>query len=323
MLKLTHFVTLTPTIQNLLIQFEAQNTAFNILPPDPKLLTSLRRQSTLRSALYSARIEGNRLTEDSFAHSHDQLQKLEIQNLERTYTWLHKQQALELSTSLIQRLHHQAMFNLRADAGTFRTEQTAIFNMSGVAIYLTPPAADIKPLLTTWVNLQSNPTLHPLLRSCIAHYQFEKIHPFVDGNGRVGRLLFTASLLEAKFALISLLGVEQLLESTRDEYYTHLSSESSDLTSFATYLLTLLTQAAGTALHNLTKSSQGDTTHLTPRRQELLAIITDHSPCSADFLYRRFMAIPRSTLRYDLKQLQAQGLIAKLGTTRGALYRSR
>ncbi|MFH2019354.1 MAG: hypothetical protein ABII80_01970 [bacterium] len=62
--------------------------------------------------------------------------------------------------------------------------------------------------------------------------------------------------------------------------------------------------------------------NLLPRRQELLAIIKDHSPCSFDFLHRRFFSIPPSTLRYDLLSLQKYGYIKKLGVTRGALYSS-
>ena len=61
---------------------------------------------------------------------------------------------------------------------------------------------------------------------------------------------------------------------------------------------------------------------LLPRRKEVLISIREHSPCSADFLYRQFMIVPHSTIRFDLLQLQRQGLIKKLGTTRGALYTS-
>lgn len=62
---------------------------------------------------------------------------------------------------------------------------------------------------------------------------------------------------------------------------------------------------------------------LLPRRQEILAIIKDHKNVSFDFLKRRFFGVPGRTLRYDLKKLADQGLITKVGKTRGSFYRSR
>lgn len=59
---------------------------------------------------------------------------------------------------------------------------------------------------------------------------------------------------------------------------------------------------------------------LLPRRREIYETVYDHSPCSADFIFRRFNGIPRRTIHYDLQQLQRVGLIKKLGSTRGALY---
>jgi len=71
-------------------------------------------------------------------------------------------------------------------------------------------------------------------------------------------------------------------------------------------------------MKNLTPLSSAKT--LSPRRQEILAIIQDHARVSFDFLYRRFMLISPRLLRYDLKQLQDKGFIRKLGNTKGALY---
>ena len=59
---------------------------------------------------------------------------------------------------------------------------------------------------------------------------------------------------------------------------------------------------------------------LLPRRKEILEIIKDHRMISFDFIKRRFMAVPESTLHYDLKQLRSKGFIKKLGATRGVVY---
>ncbi|RKX25775.1 MAG: hypothetical protein DRP47_09240 [Candidatus Zixiibacteriota bacterium] len=319
MLKLNQIVTITPKIQKLLHTIEGQRIAYNLIPIKPEIIQNLRRKSFLFSALYSARIEGNKLTPESYEHNPEDLEKLEIQNLLDVYTWLPNQEHISLNIDFIRLLHKKSMQNLRTDAGHFRTEQSAIFNSAGVAIYLTPPPTEIRPLLTNWLKLINNSPYLPLISAIIAHYQFEKIHPFLDGNGRIGRLILTILLKQAGHNYIDLLGLEKMIENTRSTYYYHLESTKNDLTQFVQYFLTLITNSITNLLTTIT-TPQSTISHLPPRRQELLATITDHSPCSADFLYRRFLAIPKSTLRYDLQQLQKAGLIHKLGTTRGALY---
>ncbi|MFH2085818.1 MAG: Fic family protein [bacterium] len=300
--------TLTPQIQSFLNQLEGQKTAFSLFPVKPELSLNLRRHSLLQSALYSARIEG--ITDDT------DLNKLAIQNLESTYTWLYAQPLnLNLDLEFIKSLHAKSMHNLRIDAGSFRVEQSAIFNSAGIAVYLTPPPGDIRTLLSSWISLCDN---HSLIQAIIAHYQFEKIHPFLDGNGRVGRLIFTQMLRQAGYDFAGLLSLEEGIDLTRDSYYTHLQNESKDMTCFVEYFLSLLTDSASKVITKI--ASNPPISHLLPRREELLNIILDHSPCSFDFLHRRFILIPPSTLRFDLLSLQKGGHITKLGRTRGALY---
>ncbi len=170
------------------------------------------------------------------------------------------------------------------------------------------------------MQIQNQP-VHPLIQAIISHYQFEKIHPFIDGNGRVGRLILTACLRQVGYDFSGLLILEQAVNDTRDTYYYHLQDEKKDLTNFLEYFLTLISNQASSALEQISKAPETiSSTGLLPRRQELLSIIRDHKIVSFDFLHRRFAAIPQSTLRYDLLSLQKNHYIQKLGITRGALY---
>lgn len=306
--------TLTPTIQNLLNTLEGQKTAFSLIPVKPELTLRLRRHSLLNSALYSAKIEG--ITDDT------DLDKLAVQNLESTYTWLYQQTGdIKITPDLIKLFHAKSLRNLRSDAGRYRIEQSAIFNSAGVAVYLTPPPQEIKSLLTAWIEQLTQSPSHPLIQAIISHYQFEKIHPFIDGNGRVGRLVLSQQLRQSNYDFGGLLILEASLNNTRDDYYYHLQGDHKDLTSFITYFLTLISIAASAVLAKITNPPVNlNTLELLPRRQELLNIIRDHYPCSFDFLSRHFTGIPPSTLRYDLLQLKKSGYIKKLGNTRGALY---
>lgn len=313
-MKLNQVCLINSKIQSLLNKLEGQKTAFELIPVKPELSLSLRRHSLLGSARFSASIEGIVNVKGS--------NKLAIQNLVKTYTWLyHQQDNVEINLNFIKLIHSLSHHNLGGDAGQFRTEQSAIFNSAGVAVYLTPPPQKILPLLATWQQQIVQSKQHSVVQAIISHYQFEKIHPFLDGNGRVGRLILSQQLRSTGFDFSGLLVLEEQLDTTRDQYYFHLQNESKDLTPFVEYCLTMMTEAASHVLDKITSTPDAVTTpHLLPRRQEILNIITDHSPCSFDFLHRRFMAIPPSTLRFDLLSLQKAKLIQKLGNTRGALY---
>ncbi len=214
------------------------------------------------------------------------------------------------------------MANLSPSAGVFRTEQSAIFNQAGIAIYITPPDVEIRPLLSQMFSQFNQLNIHPVLKAAILHFQFEKIHPFLDGNGRVGRLLIHQVLKSHNLALNGLVGFENYVETNKDEYYDLLAMNTKDITEFAYFLLNALIQDSQIAIKKTTSTPQNPskTTLLLPRRQEIIHIISDHQSVNFDMLHRRFLAIPPSTLRYDLLQLQRKGYIKKLGTTKGVLY---
>jgi Fic family protein len=196
---------------------------------------------------------------------------------------------------------------------------SAIYNSAGIAVYLTPPPEEIIPTLTQMIKTYDS-SQNPLLSAMIFHYQFEKLHPFVDGNGRVGRLLLSQALFTHSYSLNGTITLDQQIEARRSGYYDTLARENKDLTPFLEYMLECLLTSQNLALKSLVSSTPNSTHLLAPRRAELLETIRDHAPCSFDFLHRRFYAVKPSTLHYELQQLEKKGLIHKLGTTRGALY---
>lgn len=311
MLKLNHIYSHTRKIQDLLNELAGVNTAFSLIPVKPHLKLQFRRNSTLESAKSSTKIEG-------IDHQSD-LGKIAVHNLKLAYDSLAEQNSQEINISFIRHLHRLSVKDLYAHPGSFRTEQSAIFNSAGLAVYLTPPPADIPRLLDAWIHNQTTSQHHPVIQAIISHYQFEKIHPFLDGNGRVGRLLLMTNLHTAGYGFDGLLNLESHLNMTRSTYYAHLSNESPNLTSFVEYYLEIMVTESKMLLSRITTPSSQNN-NLPPRRSEILAIIQDHSPCSLDFIARRFVTTPETTLRYDLQQLQKAGLIKKLGSTRGALY---
>jgi Fic family protein len=124
-----------------------------------------------------------------------------------------------------------------AEVGAFRRRQNWIGARRRApvteALFVPPPAGDVLDRgIDEWERWINDPAvdLPTLVKAGLAHYQFETLHPFIDGNGRIGRLLIVLMLIEAGDLKIPLLNVSPFLESARDEYIDHLRgvSESGD-----------------------------------------------------------------------------------------------
>jgi Fic family protein len=317
---------LTKEIKDLLLELAIERAVFARLPKNEPRLTFLRDQAILKSSLFSARIEGNQISLEMVQSGQIKAKskhKLELQNLERAYRWLNRRSTYIYDANFYCKLHGLAMANLTHDLGRFRTEITAIFDAAGQVVYLTPPPAEIKPRLVWIQKLTQKTSIKPEIKAALAHFAFEKIHPFVDGNGRVGRLLAMSILRQAKVDLGGLLSFEQAIEQHRGEYYEHLNINREDITNFvAFFLASLLAQAKTVAAELAEKKAPKSEPlfSLLPRRQEIYQIILDHQLVSFDFLHRRFLEVPVSTLHRDLKHLQEKGIVRKLGSTRGSVY---
>lgn len=306
---------ITSRIKSLLAELEALNIVFTKYHPRPELIDSLRRQSFLNSSIYSARIENiPARVDDPLIHK-----KQEIANLISAYTYLNSSRAPKsLSVKLIKHLHSLVLKNISPDAGSLRQEPWAIFNSAGVAIYLAPAHFKLPGLINDYVKLIFSLKEPKPVIAAIAQFVFEKIHPFADGNGRVGRLISTYILTQSGFTRVA--EFEKYLDDHRSQYYQVLEPNT-NCTQFIEFFLDGLVENSRSKLEQIKQvDTPSPELKLTFRRREILAIIRDHPGCSFDFIRRRFIQVSRRTLHYDLEQLQKRGFITKLGITRGAVY---
>jgi Fic family protein len=132
---------------------------------------------------------------------------------------------LPLCIRLTRELHEKLMSGVRghhATPGRFRTVQNWIGKPGSTAVtasYIPPPPREVEPCLAAWEKFLHESSLPPLVTIALAHYQFEAIHPFLDGNGRVGRLLITLFLIERKILPTPLLYLSAFFEASRRDYY--------------------------------------------------------------------------------------------------------
>lgn len=324
-MKFPPSVTLTSTIQRLLYDLDVLKSSYALRPVSSDRETHLKRESLLKSSLYSARIEGNTLTLEDVhnlgLNERDQ-KKIEVFNLLQAYEHIGKQSEKSMSLDVLRDLHRMVVHEISRDAGFFRTEESAIYNQAGVAVYLTPAPQNVISLLKSlcdYIHELEDPA--PVVAG-VAHIWFEKIHPFLDGNGRVGRLLSSLILKKSGYDLYGLVPFEEYLDNNRDLYYDQLGKDRQDVTEFVEFYLQALVAQGKESLHRAYEVAPHDPyANLLPRRAEIMRIVADHKTVTFDFLARRFRAVPTRTLHNDFTQLVKAKLLIKMGSTRGVVYK--
>lgn len=316
----------TSKIKKNIIRIEVAKKIIELFPKLPHIEEHFRHKSLLKSSLFSARIEGNRLQieeiENIQKNTSRSREKKEVFNILQGLKWIHsKNSPKKISQNAILKLHKFVLSGLLADAGGFRNEHSAVFNQAGIAIYMTPPPSEIPTLINKIIATIKNSKKHPAINAAIAHFAFEKTHPFLDGNGRVGRLLSNFILKNSGYGFRGLVVLEEYFSENREEYYDLLSSTKKDITEFVEFFQDAIVTSAEKAIAELKDTKQEKATDsLLPRRQEIIAIIKDHKMVSFDFIKRRFYKIPDSSLHYDISELVKKGFVRKLGETRGVMY---
>ncbi len=193
-----------------------------------------------REAVLSSRIEGTRATlgellaaEAGVAVERSPDDLREVGNYVTALEYgLKRLKALPLSLRLVQELHEKLMTGVRGDRaspGEFRRIQNWIGRPGSTienAIYVPPPAQHLMECLGAWEKFLHDTSLPPLVQVALSHYQFEAIHPFIDGNGRVGRLLITLFLAERSIVPTPLLYLSAFFEAARRDYYERLLAVS-------------------------------------------------------------------------------------------------
>lgn len=316
---------ITAEILELISKIDALCHLFSSFEIPKQVKAKIYRASLLKSSLFSARIEGNPLTMEDFATTQEEFRKKEIFNIVSASRFIEKKikKGQPITQELILSLHAVVMKDIHADAGRFRREMGAIFNESGIAVYLSPPPEKIKPLMQQLIQyINSNKETFPFVCGFITHLAFEKIHPFIDGNGRVGRLLINAVLKLMGYDVSMPVPFEEYIYTHKNEYYRVIDSGLKDPQSYLLFMLQAYYEQAEklkkTVFQELQKK---ETILLPPRQEEFYHIIKDHHIVSFDFLRRRFLKVPARTLRYDLKKLTDKKLVIKIGKTKGSYYR--
>ena len=200
-------------------------------------------QNTLSIEQMTAIIEGKRVL-----GAPNEIQ--EVKNAVQAYNLLLELNPYEENDLL--RAHKLMMSDLVDRNGKYRSEGVGIFDGSEV-VHVAPPADNVSFLMADLFAWLKNSSEHPLIKSCVFHYEFEFIHPFQDGNGRMGRFWQTVILKEWK-AVFAWIPVETLVKEHQAEYYAALTSsdKDADSTAFIDFMLEIISSAVSVQTKTVT-----------------------------------------------------------------------
>lgn len=191
----------------------------------------LRRANRIKTIHSSLAIEGNTLSEGEVQAVLEgkkvvaPLKEIqEVKNAIKTYELYPKLNPFSIQDLLL--AHGTMMSGLVDEAGMFRKGGVGVFD-GDKPIHIAPPADRVRDLMSNLFGWLENADDHLLIRSCVFHYEFEFIHPFADGNGRIGRL-WQSLILGRLNPIFEHLPVENMVYSNQQAYY-HAINRSSDL----------------------------------------------------------------------------------------------
>ena len=303
--------------------------------PNPNLLI---RPFVRREAVLSSRIEGtvsglgDLLAAEAGARVRRNAADLqEVANCVRALEYaVERLETLPLSLRLVREAHELLMTDVRGNAaapGEFRRTQNWIGapgSTPSTATYVPPPADALADCLKDWEQFLHDRTLPALVHAGLAHAQFEAIHPFLDGNGRVGRLVITLLLIERGVLPAPLLYLSAWFEAMRSEYYARLlgTTQAGEWNEWLIYFLRGVAVEAEDATRRIRRVDAlmaewrrllgGEKSRLP---ETLLALFAENPFWTTTCVARR-LDVAYTTAARAIDRLQTAGIVAPVGGAR-------
>lgn len=208
----------------------------------------LRKQNRIKTIHSSLQIEGNTLTEEQITALIENKRiigpKKDVAEVVNAIKVYEKLEAFKFNAEKsFLKAHHLLMNGLIDSAGKYRTKGVGIVKGDKVE-HIAPPAENVPFLMKDLFEYLNDPEELTLIKSCVFHYEMEFIHPFLDGNGRMGRLWQTL-ILRSEYPVFEFLPFETLISQTQEEYYKalSLSDKNGKSTIFIEYMLNVINKS--------------------------------------------------------------------------------
>lgn len=324
---------ITPLLVNRIEQITALRERILGATVNVAWIPALQMDSMARNAHSSTAIEGNPLTLEQVRAIEEgrevpaaERSKREIVNYFAGLRHIEKRADIEA-------VRHEDLFGLhgiiagggvmdQGDAGKYRTINVR------VGLHFPPAHQDVSVLmfdLLEWWNKKA-PRLSPVVSSAILHYRFEEIHPFADGNGRMGRALALWELYRCGFDTQHIFSVDEFYWEDRPRYYSELQTiqqGDGDLTSWIEYCAEGLLQALERTWSRVQKLSAiaiAPKLMLRPRQEQLLVLLRERGHMAPSEIWEA-LEISRQGAIKLMRPLLDAGLIVREGTRKSGWYR--
>jgi len=281
--------------------------------------TELRKKNRIKTIKFSLEIEGNSLTLDQVTSLIENKRVLapkkdivEVQNAIKVYEKLHELNPYSLKDLCT--AHLRLMKGLVDDAGSLRRKNVGIVKGSKIE-HLAPAGPMVNGLMKDLFDYLKKSDDLLLIKSCVFHYELEFIHPFSDGNGRMGRLWQTLLLMQ-QYPVFEYLPIEQLIKQRQKDYYAKLAE--SDNKGHSTPFIEFMLELVLAALEELLKT-QNRTLHMIDRVEMFKSKVGDQFFSRKDYL-QYFKNISAPTASRDLKWAFDHDLVEKVGANRMTMY---
>jgi Fic family protein len=314
--------TMTEEITNLVIEIGELVGAvatYNTLQPNPKL----RRESRIKSIHSSLAIEQNTLTIGQVTDVIDGKTVLgppqdirEAKNAYEAYDRVSTLDPYNLKNLLL--AHKIMMGGLVREAGQFRSGNVGVYAGTEL-IHAGTPANYVPELMEHLFEWMKKSKLHPLVKSCIFHYEFEFIHPFADGNGRTGRL-WQSLILQKWKDFFAWMPIETLIYEKQEEYYKALNASNTDgeSTKFVTFMLEVIRDALKDVIDSQNKM-QDIGVNVGTNEDKVIMLLKQDSKLTAKTI-AAILALTDRQIERILSKLKSEGKIVRHGASKNGYW---
>lgn len=334
--------TITNKILRNIGAIEAAKEVIEHAPLLPYWEKKFQDDAILRTTHYGTHIEGNELSltqvqkvldgEQIVARERD---VQEVINYRKVIEFIGEKKDSPIDEDSIKHLHKVVVEKILADdvSGDYRNKEVVIRNSITGEISFRPPKSVVVPWqikdLFEFINQEKE--THPVLKAGIVHYEFVRIHPFLDGNGRVGRALSMLVLFKEDYDIRQFFSLEEHFDRNPEDYYKALQSvaiNEGDLTEWLNYFTECLASELSKikerieriSIDSKLKQKLGGPVMLTDRQLKIIEYMQSTGYFENRSFEQLFPMVSEDTVLREIQDLVVKGIIKKQGVTKGVKY---